>query len=100
MTFLVIILFLAFFGVRTNKLVSATDPFFSMMTMAKEEVDPIDLGSNHFTFAIEDVDPKVCQVVVTHTHWGPGKNRQEASGKLYQDKDVTSIEMVDCLSKL
>ncbi len=64
---IVLTMFLAFFGVRTGKLVSATDPFFSMMTMAKEEIDPIDLWALNFIFAIEDIDPRAGHIIVEHT---------------------------------
>ena len=73
-TFLISILFISFLGVRTSKLVSATDPFFSMMTMAKEETDPIDLWALNYMFAIEDVDPRVGYINVDHTAWGPVKD--------------------------
>lgn len=92
------ILLIAFLTVRTGKLVSKTDPFFSMMTMAKDETEPIDLGAMNFIFAIEDIDPRAGRVVVKHTAWGPGKNKQEANGKLYVDSNRTTIEMVDCAS--
>ena len=95
----VLTLFIAFCGVRTLKLYSASDPFFSMMTMAKEEVDPIDLAALDFMFAIEQVDPRVARVVVTHVQWGPGKNEyDESTGDvLYKDKQYKEIEMIDCM---
>ena len=64
---LVLTLFTAFCGVRTLKLFSASDPFFSMMTMAKEEQDPIDLWALNFMFAIEDIDPRAARITVDHT---------------------------------
>ena len=73
-TFLIGILFIAFFGVRTNKLVSATDPFFSMMTMAKEQTEPIDLWAMNYMFAIQDVDPRVGYIHAEQVTWGPKKN--------------------------
>ena len=67
--------------------------------MAKEEVDPIDLAALNFMFAIEQVDPRVARVVVTHVQWGPGKNEyDESTGDvLYKDKQYKEIEMVDCM---
>ena len=73
-TFLIAILFISFLCVRTNKLVSATDPFFSMMTMAKEESEPIDLWAMNYIFAIEDIDPRAGSINVDSNAWGPGKN--------------------------
>ena len=98
-TFLIAILFISFLGVRTNKLVSATDPFFSMMTMAKEESEPIDLWARNYMFAIEDIDPRAGYIYADHTAWGPGKDKAKTT-KLYEDKDINVLEMVDCLSLL
>ncbi len=98
-TFLIAMLFISFLGVRTNKLVSATDPFFSMMTMAKEESEPIDLWARNYMFAIEDIDPRAGYIYADHIAWGPGKDKAKTV-KLYEDKDINKIEMVDCLSLL
>ena len=61
---------LIFMVERTNKLISANDPFFSMTTLALEELnDPIDLWELGFMFAIEDIDPRIGRIEVTHRSW-------------------------------
>ena len=80
-------LFMAFCAVRTLKLVSRDDPFFSMITMEKDEKIPIDLWKNNFAFAIEAVDPKIGRVDVRHFLWA-------------EQKLSTSIQMVDCKTLL
>ena len=55
--------FIIFLALRTTKLVSNDDPFFSMTTMySKDEV--IDLWAMDFMFAIEDIDPRVGRLIV------------------------------------
>lgn len=82
-------LFMAFCGVRTLKLYSASDPFFSMMTMAKEEQDPIDLWALNFMFAVEHVDPRAARITVDAIQWGPGKDKDASKVLNYEDKKLT-----------
>ena len=76
-------LFLAFCAVRTIKLASREDPFFSMMTMEKDESIPIDLWANNFVFAVEAIDPRIGRLVVEHYSWA-------------DDKIKTDIQMTEC----
>lgn len=80
-------LFMAFCAVRTLKLVSRDDPFFSMITMEKDEQIAIDLWKNNFAFAIEAVDPKIGRIDVRYFVWG-------------EQKLSKSIQMVDCKTLL
>ena len=48
----------SFFAVRTQKLISMEDPFFSMTPMVRS-TDAIDLWKLGFMFAAESLDPKV-----------------------------------------
>ena len=60
-TLLTAALMLSFTVVRTLKLVSKDDPFFSMLAMAADEVE-VDLWDLGFMFAIDNLDPRVGRV--------------------------------------
>lgn len=92
----VLTLFTAFAGVRTLKLFNAEDPFFSMMTMAEEKIDPIDLWALNFVFAVEDIDPRAGRIVVEHVKWGKAEGASQSDP--YISKIKTPIEMVNCTS--
>lgn len=70
--------------VRTKKLVSKDDPFFSTTTMASEDVS-FDLWQLGFNFAIEKIDPTIGRLKVYHRHDHPENGRSE-----------TPIDMIDC----
>ena len=76
---------LSFFVVRTKKLISKDDPFFSMTTLAKEN-ESIDLWQLGFMFAIDDIDPRIGHLTATHTRWN-----NDDEGKI-----DTPIKMVPC----
>ena len=50
---------------RTSKLISMDDPFFSMTTMVGEN-SYIDLWQLGFMFAVEDVDPRLGRIEVQY----------------------------------
>ena len=53
-----LMLLLSFFVVRSKKVVSKDDPFFSMTSIA-QETEVLDLISLGFMFAIENLGPEV-----------------------------------------
>lgn len=61
-------MFIGFFVVRTSKIATNDDPFFSMTTMGQED-NLIDLHELKFFFAIEKLDPKVGRVIVSQNFW-------------------------------
>ena len=61
MTICCTFLMLSFFMVRTLKLISKEDPFFSMTTMS-EYNSHIRLGELGFIFAVENVPPEIGRV--------------------------------------
>ena len=62
---------LSFFMVRTLKLISKEDPFFSMTTMS-EHNSQIRLGELGFIFAVEKIPPEVGKVQVKYVEWDKG----------------------------
>ena len=52
LTFLTLTVFMIFLVVRSLKLVSLEDPFFSMMSIPRQATDLIDLKQLGFIFAI------------------------------------------------
>ena len=77
----------SFTVVRTLKLVSREDPFFSTVTKARED-DLIDLGKLGFMFAIEKIIPEYGIIYANHITWGSDN---------YKDgKKVRPIELVSC----
>ena len=75
---------------RTSKLISMDDPFFSMTTMVGEN-SYIDLWQLGFMFAVEDVDPRLGRIEVQYV----AKVQQEDGS--YGDEDTdTTVEMADC----
>ena len=75
---------LSFFIVRTSKLISMEDPFFSMTTMALFSQE-IDLYKLDFYFAVEEMPPEVGRVQVSHVKWD-----------LDSDQVESPIEMAGC----
>ena len=80
----VMTLFLAFFVIRTIKIATGDDPFFSMTTM-EQEGEIIDLHLLDNFFAIEDLDPRVGRISVSLRSWGTETG-----------KSKTNVDMVDC----
>mgnify|MGYP000928606412 CR=1 FL=1 len=65
-----LIMFAVFLVMRTTKLVSREDPFFSMLHMGSPDQD-IDLFQlNHF-FAVQKLDPRAGRLVAEHVRWEP-----------------------------
>ena len=58
---------IAFFTVRTLKLVTASGPVFSSTYSAQTEM--IDLWELGFMFAIEDIDPKIGRIEAELFTW-------------------------------
>ena len=75
---------LSFIAVRTQKLISKNDPFFSMTPAAKEN-QSLDLWLLGFMFAIKDVDPRIGHIDVDYYSWKKGEDRKS-----------TKIQMVPC----
>ena len=82
------IMMLIFMFIRTSKLFSASDPFFTMTAQALEDTNEfIDLWELGFMFAVEDIDPRIGRVEVSHSSWF---RNNEANDK------YTPIKMVPC----
>ena len=77
----------SFTVVRTMKLVSSDDPFFSTVTKARED-DEIDLGKLGIMYAIEKIDPEYGMIYANHITWG--------SNNFKTGKVVRPIELVSC----
>lgn len=84
-TFLTFALMISFTVNRCVKLVDASDPFFSMLTMASED-EQIDLWELNYMFAVEKLDPRVGRVKATQVIWGTEI-----------EKIKQNIELVDCV---
>ena len=69
-TLLLYFALLSFVGQRTMKLISASDPFFSMTRQANDDSQgPIDLWALGFMFAVEKIDPRYGRIAVNHRQW-------------------------------
>ena len=79
--------FITFLVIRTIKLASGDDPFFSM-TLLPSENEAIDLWKLDFMFAIEDLDPRVGQIQASHVVWD---FRGEKS-----NKQKSQLNLIDC----
>ena len=77
----------SFTVVRTMKLVSKDDPFFSTVTKARED-DEIDLGKMGMMWAIEKIDPAYGIINSNQVTWGSDNYE---TGKKYRP-----IELVSC----
>ena len=81
------VFFIIFFSLRSIKLVTKDDPFFSLTMMGADDVS-IDIWELDFMFAIENLDPRIGRVIVTQTTW----DFRDGDTK----KEKQNIEMVDC----
>ena len=81
---LTLTLFTSFFVVCTIRLVSKSDPFFSMITIGCD-MDAVDLQQLQFFFAIEKPAPHLGRVNAYHTSW------DNKTGKT-----KTDLELIDC----
>ena len=82
------IMMLIFMFIRTSKLISESDPFFTMTTQALEDSnDFIDLWELGFMFAVEKIDPRIGRIEVEHAS---RFRNNEANDK------KTPIKMVPC----
>ena len=69
------------------KLISASDPFFSMTRQANHASQgPIDLWALGFMFAVEKIDPRIGRITVTYQQ----RNKSDST------RTETPIKMVDC----
>ena len=87
LTFLTLTVFMIFLVVRSLKLVSLEDPFFSMMTIPRDATALIDLKELGFLFAIQKIDERLGRLEVTHTSWDLGL-----------DKVTHEIPLENCVS--
>ena len=79
---------LSFMLVRTSKLISAEDPFFSMTTQVREDTtNPIDLWKLGFMFAVEQVEPRIGRIEVNYQSWSKDSHVIDQS---------TPVKMVPC----
>ena len=81
---------LIFIVMRSQKLVSRSDPFFSMTTLAENE-QRIEVGQLNFMFAIERPDASIGEVVLEY-----GQFDKSAE----QTRLFTEMELVDCAEML
>ena len=79
--------FITFMMIRTIKLASGDDPFFSM-TLLPSDNEAIDLWKLDFMFAIEDLDPRVGRIEANHVVWD---FRGEKS-----NKQRSKLDLIDC----
>ena len=80
-----IVLLTMFFVMRTIKLFSKEDPFFSMTTL-ENAPETLDLWSLGFSFAVESIDPRVGRVSATLNTWNDDLT----------NKVENPLELVDC----
>ena len=60
------ILLISFSAVKMKKLVSQSDPVFSMTTLALDEAGPIDLFKSKTVFALSKIDETLGVITVQH----------------------------------
>ena len=77
----------SFTVVRTMKLVSKDDPFFSTVTKSRED-EGLDLWKLGIMYAIEKIDPSIGVISANHVTWG--------SDNYIKGKTRRPIELVSC----
>lgn len=79
-------IFLGFFIIRTLKIATLDDPFFSMTHMGVESTI-IDLTKLEYFFAIESLDPRIGRVKVSQRRW---------NADAVNEKQKIEVTMEDC----
>ena len=83
---LMFLFFITFLVIRTNKLASREDPFFSMTLQFENEI--IDLWKLDFMFAIESIDARVGRIKAQQVSWVFSEDEIH--------KNKTEIQLIDC----
>ena len=84
-TILVLLLFLSFSLLRTLRLISGDDPFFSMITLSDDSMTEVELGKFNYRFALKKIDPTIGVIEANYVQWDKGSSKKR-----------TPIELVDC----